>query len=249
MRHRAVLRATAVSTKNMLRRLWRTVRRPDRLTYFGVEIDLTGEWATSFIRDSFYAGWYERGEAEIVEATLRAEDRYLELGAGMGFLSCIACRVVGDERVTVVEANPRLAPAIRATAAANGFSPEVMTAVGVRHGEPLGSRPFHVSPDFWTSRLEPMDGAEVVEVPAVDLDALLTERGTTYLNVDIEGGEIGLLAADVPAGVRAICLETHPDVTGDAAITGMLRRLFDQGFVLQVELNRGPVLFLRRERE
>jgi hypothetical protein len=49
---------------------------------------------------------YEGGEAAALRRILRAGDRVLELGAGIGLLSTLSAMVAGVERIVAVEANP-----------------------------------------------------------------------------------------------------------------------------------------------
>ena len=62
---------------------------------------------------------------------------------------------------------------------------------------------------------------------------------------DIEGAEVNLLAGELP-GVRAICVECHPEVVRPTDLTQMLAALFDQGFALDLGISQGQVLYLER---
>lgn len=88
-----------------------------------------------------------------------------------------------------------------------------------------------------------MHGWASVEIPVLDFAEAC--EGASYLIVDIEGGEVDLLAGELP-GVRAICVECHPRVVTPQAITAMLASLFQQGFALDLALSQGPVLYLQR---
>lgn len=54
-------------------------------------------------------GDYEQDECTVVQTTLRPDDRVLEVGAGIGVITALCCRIAGDGNVTVYEANPGLA--------------------------------------------------------------------------------------------------------------------------------------------
>lgn len=223
---------------------WR-YRPPDHLTYFGVRLALEDWWATPALRDALYHDYYERPEYEVVSATLRRGDRYLELGAGIGFLTTCACGIVGGENVFSYEANPELARLVTRTAHANGYEPTVENAV---LGAQAGTVDFFVQPDFWGSSLKKAPEARRVTVPALSFAGVLEHVRPTYLTIDIEGGEIALLdGVTLPAWVRAICMEMHPDEVGVAATQELIVKLIAEGFALDLEVSRDGVAFFSRE--
>lgn len=223
---------------------WR-YRPPDHLTYFGVRLALEDWWATENLRDALYEGYYERPEFEVLSRTLRAGDRYMELGAGIGFLTTCACRIVGEDGVFSYEANPRLAELVSHTARGNGYRPTVENAV---LGESAGTVDFFIQGDFWGSSLKEAPGARRVTVPALSFAETLERLRPTYLTIDIEGGEIALLDdVTLPSCIRAICMETHPAAVGVDAVQQLIVKLIAQGFALDLELSRDAVAFFSRE--
>jgi hypothetical protein len=67
--------------------------------------------------------------------------------------------------------------------------------------------------------------------------------------VDIEGGEIDLLASGLPSHVRAVCVETHPAAVGAGRVQDMLMRLGQDGFLIDLMRSRSGVAFLSRDAE
>lgn len=104
--------------------------------------------------------------------------------------------------------------------------------------------PFYVEPEFVVSSLKQSATAHRVDVPTYDFATACA--GCTYLVVDIEGAEVDLLRAGIP-GIRAICVETHPEVTGLRPISDMLASLFADGFELDIDRSRRQVLYLQRD--
>jgi FkbM family methyltransferase len=203
-------------------------RRRSTVTLHGVRVPLDGPWLTDGIRWAFVHEQYEHDVLGILERHLRADDRVLEAGAGLGVVTTAAAKVVGPEAVLSFEANPRLLPAIEQTGRANGLRLPVRHAV---LGDAEGMTRFHVHPAFEASSLTPAAGAEAIEVPVVSFDDALAEHEPTFLIVDIEGGEVGLFGnRTLPAAVRALCLELHPDVVGRTAVRELLGHLMAQGF-------------------
>ena len=74
-----------------------------RLDHFSISIKL---------RERIAQGLYERQEAKCILQAGRQGDRLLEIGAGIGYISCLAALSGNFEAITVVEANPELIPLI-----------------------------------------------------------------------------------------------------------------------------------------
>lgn len=233
-----------VDLRRDLRALYWRYRQPDRVTYRGVRLWLDPRWATPRLRDSIYRGYYEDQEHDILRATLRGDDRYMELGAGIGFLATCACQRIGPEHVFVYEANPDLIETIHGTTSANGFHPQVTNAV---LGDSAGSTNFYIHRDFWSSSLEPVPGTRRVSVPLRSFRDELEAVSPTYLTIDIEGGEIALFdGMKLPSFVRSICMEVHPDSAGAAATQRMLATLLDDGFAVNFYWTARSVVLLTR---
>jgi FkbM family methyltransferase len=227
-----------------LQRRWRAWRRPEQIRVHGVKVPLDDRWLTPEIRRGLYEGWYERPEARAVRNTLRPSDRYLEVGAGIGVVTTVACQVIGSDRVTAFEANPQLIDVIRRTAAVNGCHPEVVNALLGRDDQP---QDFFIQHEFWTSSVDPTTGGRPVIVPGRPFDAELQRVQPTYLMLDIEGAEIELLAGQLlPSAVRAVCMEVHPGVVGRAQVHKLVRHLEDQGFAVDFNVSGSSVAYLER---
>jgi FkbM family methyltransferase len=169
-------------------------------------------------------GRYERAESGVLREVLKPTDRVLELGAGIGFLSTLCCKVLGDSsRVMAVEADPRMEESIRATYAANGVQPTLLMAAVSSDDVPMA---IDRREDFWSTRtyLVPRDDSEMVA--GVGLGTLLERHAPTVIVCDIEGAEVALtLTKDLP-GVRSVLIETH----SDGADTLVEQWLTPQGF-------------------
>jgi len=171
--------------------LRRLCRDPTRKLY-GVRLELDDRWASPAIRHAIDAGWYEQPERRVLEATLRPDDRYLELGAGTGYITARACQLIGEARVVAYEAIPELAAVAAETAHRNGFHPAIFNAIlGIEDGE----TDLFVDGDFWSSTTVATGAGHKIRVPVRSLDRELARTQSTYLMVDIEGGEVDLLGA------------------------------------------------------
>jgi hypothetical protein len=80
---------------------------------------------------------------------------------------------------------------------------------------------FYVRPGFRVSSLSPPPEAgkndklpaelQRIQVPVVDAYGAIASLGTTYLMVDIEGGEMDLLRHPLPDCVKTVCVELHTE--------------------------------------
>jgi FkbM family methyltransferase len=192
-------------------------------------------------------GSYERYEAKLLRALLRPGDRVLELGGGVGFISSLAAQLVHGGRIVTVEANPQLIPVIRKAHALNGASVEIVNAAVTGKARGSSAR-FFLRKDFWASSMspEPPDFIGSVEVPVVQIEALVERSKPTVVVVDIEGGEAELIESDWCRGVRAVLLETHPDVLGRDGVEKIRRFLRDRGFALSEPAEAPNMLLAQR---
>lgn len=208
----------------------------------GINVTVERTWPAE-IRRSIHRNEYELPELRILRDTLRPEDRYLEVGAAIGVVATAACAIVGDQRVTAVEANPGLIEIATRTARDNGYQPEIINAV---LGDEEVPRTFYVHPWFWSSSLVAHEEATPVTVPGRSFLAELERTGATYLLVDIEGGEADLLDRPLPAAVRAICVELHPGAIGYERVNQLLATLMSQGFLIDPVACQRGCFFLSR---
>ena len=59
------------------------------------------------IRAALYDGYYESAELRTIHSKLEPEDRVMEIGAGIGFISSCCAKKIGSDRVLAYEANPQ----------------------------------------------------------------------------------------------------------------------------------------------
>lgn len=198
----------------------------------GIKIPFIPSVITPRIERSLRNNRYERGERDQLVSMMDAEDRVLELGAGVGLISTAAARICGPAKVTSVEANPDLVPVIKEVHRLNGIKGVDLRngAVTATTGDPVQ---FFLRSDFWASSMEPDSRpyARVVTVPSIGLDALLAEVRPTIIVCDIEGGELGLFDAADLSGVRNVIIELHPKVYGEAGVARITGFLAAKGLV------------------
>jgi hypothetical protein len=214
------------------------------LPLHGVLVPQTDPAFTPEILRHMKRGSYELAEARALWHVLRDDDRLLELGTGCGFLAAFASLRLGSAAVLTVEADPKMAPTIRATFAANGVSPLLMIAA-VGDG---CARRVDRAVDFWATRTAPLDGTEVAEtvVDGIDLRTLLARHLPAVVVIDNEGGELALCGVPLPAHVRALVVETH----GPECARAVDEWLLGQGFLVVADWeSTSPDVTIWRRRE
>lgn len=193
------------------------------------------------------SGRYENHEADALLLHLRAGDRLLDLGAGLGFTCALAARVLGEGEVFWVEAGSETVKLARRNLAANGF-PGVKVLRGAVVGTGGGEVDFGQRPAFWASALKGPEGwpekARVIRVPARPIGTLLAKLSPSVISCDIEGGELEVLTQPLP-GVRLVVVETHPPVYGPEGVQRIGASLAAQGFSAAEGSRKDTLVFQR----
>ena len=79
----------------------------------GVRLDISSPEISTRLVEKMKLGFYEAQEAKCIKTAAQKGDRLLQIGAGLGFLSCIAAQTQLFEAITVVEASPQLIGTIK----------------------------------------------------------------------------------------------------------------------------------------
>ncbi|MEZ6126254.1 MAG: FkbM family methyltransferase [Planctomycetaceae bacterium] len=230
--------------KNWLVYQLRKLFRPKSVRCGSVVLYLGHLAGTPYAR-SIYRGSHETEERLVISRHLAAGDRVLEFGAGLGLITTLCCQTVGADNVVTFEANHAMAPLLKRTFELNGIRPDLrmqMVAMDSGKGRFFVSDRFVVSSSFAGGK-----SAREVEVPSVSFQDVLNEVRPTFLIMDIEGSEVSLADESIDlTGVRKICVEVHPGITGDDRTSALVRSLLNRGFQLELSSSRGDVLFFQR---
>ena len=200
--------------RNLTRLINRLRVRDHITTYHDVRLRADPQEIGVDVVENLLSGDYELREARMVDMFLEPHDKVIELGAGIGFIGMLCARVVGGQNVHSFEANPLMEPVIRGNYALNEGIPPNLN-IGFLSSEPEGSEDitFYVPDQFWAASLSPIKDARTVKTPQLSLSKYLATLRPTFLIMDIEGGEIDIVDALDPKGLRKIAMELHPSVT------------------------------------
>ena len=183
------------------------------------------------VRNGLFKETYEEPERILIRKALRAGDRVLEIGGGVGLVSLVCAKICGPQNVLTYEANPKMLPVIQRNFALNNLTPNVRAkAITVSDRQVT----FFISDNIISSSLherkEGQGQGRPQTVPADPLPEVLAEWKPTALVMDVEGAETTLLPATKLEGIKNIIVELHPHVVGQEAIQTLTAHLQTQGF-------------------
>lgn len=210
----------------------------------GVLVPLDDPMVTARIRQVLEWGQYEMGDVAALKGLHTPDDVIMEVGGGLGFMSTLASRLVGEERVFTYEANPAMLDTIKRVHELNSVAPTVTIAAMTTGG---GTVRLARADDFWDRRVGADGDGPVDEVAGADFATELERVRPSFILMDVEGSEASLLGdVPLPAFVRKLAVELHPELIGDEACSAVVRSMLEQGFVLRFELSAGSIWAFER---
>lgn len=182
----------------------------------------------------FTCGDHNQSYLTLLYKAIKTNDILLELGAGLGLGSILAMKA-GATRALAVEPNPLMLQAIHRNADANRVEVEVLQGCVVP-GQTQGETTFYVVEEAWASNIFDHRAEErttAVDVPVVNVSALVEKHQPQVLALDIQGAELGLFKKLPLGGVRDIVVVTHTPLIGEKATAETLADITRAGFTLQ----------------
>ncbi len=217
----------------------------------GIRMPHDDDIITPQVSAALKRGNYERPEQEAAARFLEPEDRVLELGAGIGYISTYIARDIGVAHITCVEANPKLVAYIQRVHALNGLKRitvrNCIALPGCAESCPGNQADFFLREPFWSSSLDPdRDYLSRVSVPQVPLSELIEDSGATAMIVDIEGGERDLFKGGDMGTVQKIYVELHTRYVRARGIKSCFDALSEHGFYYDQRVSHGGVVLFRK---
>lgn len=213
----------------------------------GLTLPLGPDDVSPVIWQALQAGKYEAKEARHVAALLRAGDRVLELGTGIGVITCLMAQVEGV-RIWSFDANPHTVALAERVARANGVGTVTFGHRLMMVGAPK-SYPFYLRRDFWMSSMIEAQGPyeEVIEVGSEDIDAFIAAQQINVLVMDIEGAERYLLAQADLSRIDRVFLELHDHLYGLQGLREIFAAMAEKGFGYDPRNSSGPCVQFSRD--
>jgi FkbM family methyltransferase len=195
---------------------------------------LTYSVATPFVsrahKSTLAFGLHEMEERTLVRRWLPHDVPVIELGGGLGVVSCLVNKKLDyPSDHIVVEANPSLVPILERNRRLNHATFKIVNkAIAYdRDSIELG-----LDEEFVGSAVGRKSG-NVAVVEATTVAALASPFDRFGIVCDIEGAEIDLVEREFPAlgdRTRYLLLETHPKISGQHRVETMLGTLASLGF-------------------
>lgn len=187
-------------------------------------------------------GRYCRTQIACLGKALRASDRVLDIGAGLGVTTAVAA--ARARCVVAIEADRRVLPLTRRLLDASGAN-----EVELLHGLPAvgrkGRGPVFLRADFRRSSRSPGGGTwKVMDLaPFLPLNAIIADARISVIVCDIPFGAAMLLTAADLSGIDRILLTRQPDTVTARELD---ESLAVRGFFPDPQLSEGRVTLYRR---
>jgi len=191
-------------------------------------------------------GEYEQGEISIIRNTLQPGDTVLELGTGIGFISAYCAKKIGSENVFTFEANPFLGDNIHQLYKKNTVNPSVTFAL---LGESTGTKIFYRDTESFlaSSIIENKKvKQEIIQIPVMSLNEMISQIRPTYLVMDIEGGEYDIFGIIDFQTIQKVQFELHPEALGNEKVAGIFKRLKDNHFAEDKSFSSGNNFYFQK---
>jgi FkbM family methyltransferase len=173
-------------------------------------------------------GQYEQHEIALVKKYLEKNDRVLELGTGLGFVSAYCAKIIGSEQVFSFEGNPELEPQIKKLYSKNKVNPKSYIAM---LGEKQGQKSFYVNENsFLASSGTSGREKNIKQVKELNLNDVIATIRPSYLVMDIEGGEYDIFRIIDFQTIRKVQFELHPIALTKEKIDFIFELLSAQNF-------------------
>ncbi len=219
-------------------------------TIDGIALGIPDACLSPQIARALESGRYEGSESAALKRHLVPGDRMVDLGAGAGYLCCLAARVVGGANVLGVEGNPDMVKVARANLRRNKAGKgRIWNGAVVPDGYDGDTIGFMARTAFWGGGIdtEGQDGhPRRVEVPVHRIGDILAAHRPTLVVMDIEGAEADLAGYAWPDHVRMVILEVHTQRYPAAALQAIFTGFFDRGFAYCPWGSRAETLVFER---
>lgn len=199
------------------------------------------------IISSLRSDGYELKESAAILKLLREDDRILEVGGGIGYMSTLMAANRPKAQVFSFEANPNLIPYIREVHATNN-----VTNASITHallGKEDGSTTFYVRKNLLASSLDKSPEENIISEATVDVlnvNTVLEDLKPNILVCDIEGAEADLIPMMDLSGFRGALIELHPQWIGAEGVDKVFRSMMDAGLSYFARWSDSKVVCFRR---
>lgn len=218
------------------------------LILHGIQVPILETDVSPKIWNAIQAGDYEAKEASSIVRVLRPGDRVIELGSGLGIITCIMARIP-DVLIWSFDANPHLISLARRVASRNNVKNAIFKH-RLLSSSPSNDCIFFIRSDFWMSSLLEEQGPYEykIKIRSHNIDDFIEKHSANVIVMDIEGAELELLSSAKLNGVDRVFLEVHDHLYGLNGVRHIFSSMDRLGFSYDPRGSVGPcVLFTRDE--
>ncbi len=219
-------------------------------SFGGMNIAVRPKHLTPQIKEALLSGRYENAERTAINMHVMAQDRVLDLGGGIGCTGIVAGKIVGGQNLMIVEANGDLVPEITENLAQNGIVGKQLQHAAIVAEADATHIWFHKPKGFWAGSLHAGNAphSQKIKVPAIGLTTVVSAFRPSVIICDTEGIETEIFQNNLPAHVRLIILEFHPNLYEQTAIKALFDHLSKMGFSYLTRGSRGAVVCFGRKK-
>lgn len=222
---------------------WRRLRDLKEIELHGVRVKCGKDDVPRSVRSALFKETYEAFECRMALSALRPGDRVLEIGCGIGLVSLLATRVVGEGNVLSCEANCSLEQLIISNYALNGWQPSLVMKPVTADGRDVV---FHSNENLVTSSTFERNLPGVAErVESIAIGDVIASHRPNVIIMDVEGAEVELLQEADLKVVELIIVEVHPHIVGEDTIQKLFEVLQVRGFKINEQEHKTYVLSRR----
>lgn len=167
----------------------------DRVTLHGVRLDLSDERIDADTTRAVFTGGYESEERWLAAKHLDWDTDVIELGAGMGYISCYVARHLDrGAELLAVEADEALVDLIETNRSLNGLDFRVCNRAYFPGRDEVG---FERGDTLLLGRVERQGGGGAVSTTTLEALAAALDAPRFNLVADIEGAELQLVETEL----------------------------------------------------
>jgi len=214
-------------TLKSIKRLWHKALGTQIIELDGVRVNTGRGKLPGLARNLIYKGTYEAPERQLVLEALSPGNRVLEIGTGIGFISLLCARLVGERNVLSYEANPDLKAVIQSNYELNGLRPHLEMKAVTIDGDPVD---FYQNGNIISSSLISRDlETKKIKVESDAIAEVVSRHDPDVIIMDVEGAEVELLPAADLRNVNTVIVEFHPHIVGRDRINALKATLRERG--------------------
>lgn len=204
-----------------------------RINIKGIIIPVDFRWSYSILK-AMYKKQYEGVEINIIEKTIESQDKILEIGTGIGFISTFCAKIIGNDNILTYEANPTLDKQIQKLYILNNVKPKYKNSLVSEKTDYVDF--YFDNKDFWSSSINTLNKRNAIKLKSENINNIIHSFNPNYLIMDIEGYEQNLIPIIDFSSIYKIQVELHAKLIGQVVVDKLIALLKNEGFEINQHL-------------